>query len=126
MQQTRKDPTSGRTAIPTRATLALPLVALVLTGCAGNLHWEHPETGQANLAADREECRRLADEEAWHYARPISLFGPFTPLRDRYGHRRLWRWDPFYDDDRFFRAAELRDFCLRSRGYRLVPDEPPK
>ena len=101
------------------------MLALLLSACAGSLHWEHPVTGQQNFAADREECRRLADDEAWRYYQPLSLFGPFTPLYDRHGHRRLWwRWDPFYDNDRFFRAAELRDFCLRSRGYRLVPDEP--
>lgn len=101
------------------------MLALMLSACAESLHWEHPATGQQKLLADQEECRRLADEEAWRYYRPLSLFGPFTPFHGRHGHRPLW-WhgDPFYDHDRFFRAAELRDFCLRSRGYRLVPDAP--
>ncbi|MBM3484523.1 MAG: hypothetical protein FJX66_14635 [Alphaproteobacteria bacterium] len=106
--------------------ISVPLLALLLSACAGSLHWEHPVTGQQNLAADREECRRLADDEAWRYYRPLSLFGPFTPFHHRFGHRRFWYSDPFYDHDRFFRAAELRDFCMKSRGYRLVPDAPEK
>lgn len=83
------------------------------------MHWEHPESGRSNLSNDMAECERLADAEAWRTA-------PLFPLHHPFGRRGSWWHDPFYDHDRFFREAELRDFCLRSRGYRLVPDAPTR
>ncbi len=101
------------------ARAALFVVTLALSACAGGMHWEHPESGQSNLSNDLAECGRLADAEAWRTA-------PLFPRHRPFGRHGFWWDDPFYDNDRFFREAELRDFCLRSRGYRLVPDVPTR
>jgi len=104
----------------------LLLAAIGLSACT-SVHWEHPQTGQRKLALDSAECKQIAQTESWRYFRPPSLFGPFVPVHYRYGgyrHFRYWDYDPFfYSNSDFFRTAELRDFCLRSRGYQLVPDE---
>lgn len=106
-------------SIATRAARAAATLGVVLglAACAGGMHWEHPQFGQQNLAKDAAECRRLAAAEAWRAA-------PLFPFRYRHGRYGFWWNDPFYDHDRFWREARLRDYCLRSRGYTLVPDVP--
>jgi len=106
-----------RSTVTLTATLLGAILGL--SACAGGMHWEHPESGQLNLAKDAAECERLATAEAWRAA-------PLFPLHYGHGRHRFWWNDPFYDHDRFWREAELRDFCLRSRGYRLVPDVPER
>lgn len=101
----------------TTRTMAALAAALGASACAGGVHWEHAESGQLNLSRDVTECERLAAAEAWRTA-------PLFPFDYRYGRHGFWWNDPFYDHPRFWREAELRDFCLRSRGYRLVPDAP--
>jgi hypothetical protein len=97
--------------------VAVMMAAFGLAACVGRMHWEHPESGQLNLAEDAAECQRLAAAEAWRAAPPF-------PFHYGYVHHGLWWNDPFYDHDYYWREAELRDFCLRSRGYHLVPDAP--
>jgi hypothetical protein len=99
--------------------VAVMTAALGLVACAGGVHWEHSETGQLNLAKDHTECERLAAAEAWH--EPLT---PLFPLHDRFGRRRFAPFDPLYHHDRFWRKMQLRDFCMKSRGYRLVADPP--
>ena len=99
--------------------VAVTMAALGLVACAGGMHWEHPEFGGLNLAEDAAECRQLAAAEAWRTAPIVSFSYGYG-----YDYGRHWSWwnDPFYDHDLYWREAELRDFCMRSRGYRLVPD----
>jgi hypothetical protein len=99
------------------ARVAMLSVALGLSACASGMHWEHPESGQLNLSADMAQCARLAAAEAWRTE-------PLFPFRYRHGRHGFWWNDPLYEHDRFWREAELRDFCLKSRGYRLMPDAP--
>jgi hypothetical protein len=103
--------------------VAVLMTALGLVACASGMHWEHPETGQLNLTEDDAECRQLAAAEGWRTAPTFSLHYGYG-----FGYGRHWSWwnDPFYDHDLYLREMELRDFCLRSRGYRLVPDAPAK
>ncbi len=79
---------------PSKLRLAAMLssVALALSACASGMHWEHPETGRANLSNDMAACGRLADAEAWRTA-------PLFPLHHPFGRRGFWWHDPFYDHD---------------------------
>ena len=81
--------------------------------------------GAAQAEVDLEECQRQAwseaQREAFVFARPF-------PYRARDGHV-YWRYyDPYRygAGDRFFRETQLRDFCMRSKGYGLVPIEPAR
>jgi hypothetical protein len=105
-----------------RATLVVAGAA-ALAGCGVPSHWEHPQTGQVRLAEDSAACATLARNEArrdFYYRQ--WYFTPLVPIHDRYGTFRYRSFDRFYFNDQYWRASELRDFCLRSRGYQLVVD----
>jgi hypothetical protein len=100
------------------------LLALLLAaaGCAP-LYWVRADTEPEQLERDMAQCRQQAWREAswrtWLY-RP---FGP-TVIQDLNGRRFLvWPYGPFSDPfgDRFFEEARLTDFCMRNKGYDLVP-----
>ena len=104
-------------------TARCALFAVFMLAACAPVRWEHPALGAAQSEADLEDCRRQAwieaQREAFFYYRPY-------PYRGRDG-RFYWRYyDPYWygAGDRFFRETQLRDFCMRSKGYNLVPVEP--
>jgi len=95
------------------------LLAAALAACA-DLRWHKPGADAAALERDSDECRQLARFQAAHQA---GLFG-FAPARvigvDRTG--RLIVVQPFpHASDRFLLEQDLARFCMRSKGYALVP-----
>jgi len=106
------------------------LVALTLGGCTP-LQWvrdgvaPEPEVLDKDASTCRQEAWREAQYRSWAYGRP---FGPVVG-RDASG-RRFVAWPygpwPYPFADPFFEEARLADFCMRSKGYELVPVEAPK
>lgn len=103
-------------------TPILPLVLLLAAGCTP-LQWVRQDAGPAQLEQDLTLCQRQAWREAswrsWFY-RPL---GP-TVIQDLRGRPVLiWPYSPFGDPfgERFFEEARLADFCMRAKGYELVP-----
>lgn len=113
------------------ALMLLP--GFLLGGCGPSMMWARPNTSYETAQVDAAECGRLARDEAWResffygpgfYGPGMfgpPFFGPYGP----YG----WRRDPFYRDayrgyPREWRESDLQGFCLRSRGYQLVPVNP--
>lgn len=92
------------------------------------MQWVKQDAGPEQLNLDAAQCR----QEAWREARWRSfLYRPLGPtlLHDRHGRRFLGLpysplGDPFGDE--FMEEARLADFCMRSKGYALVPVEPKK
>jgi hypothetical protein len=106
-----------RTALP-----LLPVLLLGVVACTP-LYWVRSDTEPQQLEQDMTHCRQQAWREAswrsWLY-RP---FGP-TVIQDLHGRRVLvWPYSPFADPlgDRFFEESRLTDFCMRAKGYELVP-----
>jgi hypothetical protein len=103
--------------------LAFPfLLLLVAAGCTPML-WVRQEGSPAQLEQDLAHCQQEAWREAswrsWFY-RP---FGP-TVVHDLHGRRLLaWPYSPFSDPfgERFFEESRLAHFCMRAKGYELVP-----
>ncbi|WP_114377789.1 hypothetical protein [Elioraea thermophila] len=109
--------------------LGLAMVVLAgLTGCAPTpLAWQRPDTGALASAAEIAECRDAAVLEAnrrW----PMFWYGPGPWAFP-------WRRDPFWpgfgprayafsDLSRLELIQDLTAFCLRSKGYRLLPAPP--
>ena len=100
----------------------LPITLLLgLAACGTPSHWEKPGVDQAVAGQDNTECRRAAQQEAFRST------PPFFPS---YG--RGWRGRPSYfgwstfESDRFYTENRLAAFCMRSRGYELVPSEQPR
>ena len=97
-------------------TLVLGL-AFGLTACAAfSAHWEKPGADQAMLDRDLSACRIAAREESMrnYYPAPAPLFGA----------RRWWAWDQYSESSRFYTEGNLTRFCMRNKGYELVPDRP--
>ena len=102
------------------------VVALLLAvgGCAP-LYWVRPDTSQAQLEQDLAQCQQQAWREAsWR----SSFYRPLAPtiIHDVHGRRHLvWPYAPFSDPygDRFFEETRLAHFCMRAKGYELVPAE---
>lgn len=94
---------------------------LSLAGCGPAMEWYRPNTSADAARQDAAECRGEARDEAF---RESFSYGPPFYSFPYYGARgsRYWR-DPLYDPffAREMREQSLQEFCLRSRGYRLVP-----
>jgi hypothetical protein len=95
----------------------------VLVGCGPRLMWQHQSFGTPPTQAEIDECRRDAYLEAqqqaffYDFARP----GFFV---DRAGRLRPAPFTRFRPHDPFFLEQDLFRFCMRARGYRLVPAPP--
>jgi len=96
--------------------------ALLLAGCQ-TLTWEKPGVTPALVQLDREECYRLASQQAFRdYAfRSNPFYYPYFPGPDRRADARALAYRRQLEFDRFAYEGRLQDFCMRARGYDLVP-----
>ncbi|MFN4312099.1 MAG: hypothetical protein ACK4FK_16065 [Ferrovibrio sp.] len=106
----------------------LVLLSGSLAGCGPPLAWQRPNTSLADADLDSRECAGLARDQAvresffgppyGYYGYPYGsyAFGPYPS-----GYRG---WRNGYSESFFWRSqreSELQGFCLRARGYRLLP-----
>jgi hypothetical protein len=96
---------------------------LALAGCTP-MQWVHQNASPAELSQDLAHCR----QEAWREAQWRSfLYRPFGPtvFVDRFGRRHVLGYAPFSDPfgDTFIEESRLAHFCMRAKGYELVPIE---
>jgi hypothetical protein len=101
----------------------LALAALLsLAACGPALRWQHPSLSDAEAGAEYADCGRQAWSEAQSRAWMNRWSRP-SYLRGRDG--RLYAYDPWSArpsfNDTWFDEMRLRDFCLRNKGFRLVP-----
>jgi len=91
---------------------------LGLAGCSAlAVHWEKPGADQAMMQKDLSTCRIAVRDESMrnYYPSPAPLF-----------RRRHWyAWDQYSESQRFFAENNLTRFCMRNKGYELVPDQQP-
>ena len=93
-------------------------VALLLTvaACGTPSRWEKPGVSAEMSATDAVDCRRAASQEAFLY-NPSGLPPPLWPYR-----RGYWlTWQQYHDSERFYAENRLTAFCMRNKGYALVP-----
>ena len=100
---------------------------LFLAGCTP-LQWVRegamPDPGvlEKDASTCRQEAWREAQYRSWAYTRP---YAPFV-RRDPFG-RGFVAWPygpwPYPFSDPFFEEQRLADFCMRAKGYELVPVE---
>ena len=85
--------------------------------------WVRSDATPAQLDQDMAHCQQEAWREAswrWSFYRPV---GPLW-MQDVHGRRTLlWPYSPLNDPfgDRFFEESRLAHFCMRAKGYELVP-----
>ena len=88
------------------------------------MEWVKADATPEQLQADAIQCQR----DAWYEARSrYWYYRPFPPLafRDSAG-QPVFAWpygpaDPFGDP--FLEEGRLAQFCMRSKGYQLVPSD---
>jgi hypothetical protein len=129
-------PASGEANTGSVALVLVALLAMVLAGCAGSMHWERPGTDQATAQADMRECRAIAR----HQHRRLTerpLFLPYVyGVRDKRGRIRnvptipwqqfgppvWWPCAPGLAIDQVTLQHELYEDCLEAKGYARVPE----
>ena len=88
----------------------LGAMLLAVAACAAPARWEKAGVSEEMTATDAVECRRAANQEAF-------LYIPSPPVP--WPYRRLnWQYDQTV---RFYAENRLVAFCMRSKGYELVP-----
>lgn len=97
-----------------RRTLACCALGAVLSACTP-MQWQSASLGVAPSKAEIDECNQSAFYEA---QRQSFLYDYGWP---RYYGRPWGPWPRYSPNDRFFRERDLFDYCMRSKGYRLVP-----
>jgi hypothetical protein len=106
----------------------LPIVLLVLSGCTP-VQWVKQDAAPKQVDEDLVACR----QEAWREARlRTSWFRPLSmpyAVQDAQGRRFLvWPHNSVNDtfSDQFMEESRLAHFCMRAKGYELVPVEKEK
>jgi hypothetical protein len=109
---------------PIVAVHPIACAALAAAACTP-MQWVKPDATPEQLDQDAARCQ----QEAWREARFRTwLYRPIGPtlVQDAQG-RRFYVWpasplgDPF--SDQLMEEARLESFCMRSKGYELVPAE---
>jgi hypothetical protein len=100
------------------------LAALLLAGCTP-MHWVKSDVTPERAREDAIACRQDAWREARSRAWPYQTFGPvpFFDSRGRLAYASPYSryGDPFGDP--YFEESRLQQFCMRAKGYELVPAE---
>jgi hypothetical protein len=80
------------------------------------MQWQHSSLGVNPSEAEVGECNQSAFHEAQRQAFYRDFF--WSPYSGRY---RFRPWPYYSTSDRFFLERDLFDYCMRAKGYRLVP-----
>jgi hypothetical protein len=97
---------SNLVQMPTPRRLLLAALIALLPACTP-MQWVKEDATPEQVAQDAAQCQN----EAWREAQ-------FRAWPPRYGRRRFGSFnDPFFEESR------LADFCMRIKGYELVPAE---
>jgi len=102
--------------------LVLALAVLLAAACTP-LQWVRQDASPVQLEQDMAQCQQQAWREASWRSFYYPALGP-TLIHDLRGRRVLvWPYSPFSDPfgERFFEESRLTQFCMRAKGYELVP-----
>ncbi len=103
-----------------RALAACCLATAAALGGCTPLQWQHPLYGTTRTEADLAACDRAAFQEADRYisSQPYPAFPHVYTLPNG---QRVVDPAPQFAYTPYGNVSELRSFCMRSKGYELVP-----
>ncbi len=101
--------------------LPVILAATALLGACTPMRWDHPAFGPEQTVQEASECRQQAWLESQR--QPFMYDGWRYPryVRGADGRIRAYASPYYMMNDRYFDEMRLADFCMRSKGFRLVP-----
>jgi hypothetical protein len=108
-----------------RTRLLAWLTLTAALGACQNVEWSHPQLGTSQLQADLGECDHLAVQHSYRYAyaaEPLMTAPHVSRLPS--GQVVTEPTPRFPYGSAYPNPGELRSFCMRSKGYELVPVEP--
>jgi hypothetical protein len=102
--------------------ILIAFILLLLSGCVVTpMEWARPGITVNEATLERQQCQLSARREAFNY----RSFGrsPFERgyRYDPFTGRRLSASSMLFSRDDPFLESRLADFCMRSKGYSLVP-----
>ncbi len=100
-----------------RSIRLLPAALVALAACTP-MHYERPGAAPGQIALDERQCSDLAARQAFLYS-PYP-FGPSSYMMRNPSAYLAWRNQVELDE--LQAGRDLTDFCMRARGYQLVPD----
>lgn len=106
--------------------LALPVLLLTLAGCT-QMQWVRQDASPELLSQDLGQCRQQAWREAQWRSFMYRPFGSSLAF-DRFGRPIFFPYSAFADPfgHTLVEESRLTDFCMRAKGYDLVPVESAK
>ena len=100
----------------------LVFAGLLLLGGCTPMMWFKPGSSSLQMRQDQYECAQLAEQQAFREGfYSWNSYGWNRPRYDKRGRPIdpfMWQNGPF---DQMNREQSLRDFCMRARGYELIP-----
>ena len=99
--------------------VAALLLAAFSAGCA-ELRWHKDDADTAAISRDFDECRLVARSQAAQQAIPTGANSPRIVGVDAQG-RAIMSSPGQVDTGRFLAEHDFAQFCMRNRGYELVP-----
>jgi hypothetical protein len=100
-----------------RRALAAGALCLGLAACGTPARWEKPGADEDAVKRDMTACRVAARDEAMRNYYPFA--GPL------FGFRYGLLWQQQAESNRFVAENNLTNFCMRNKGYELVPVAKP-
>ncbi len=98
--------------------LACLAVAVALNACQ-RLQWEHPQYGTSRLEADLADCDHVALENTYRFSGGDPMLT--APHVYRLPSGQVVADPAPYRYSSYSNLGELRNFCMRSKGYELMP-----
>lgn len=96
------------------------LLAAFVAGCA-ELRWHKDGADAAALERDLAACQQVARQRALHEAWPLGLATTHSSMNVDVLGRPVAPYPTRLETDRFLLEHDLTRFCMRERGYDLVP-----
>ncbi|MFL6564276.1 MAG: hypothetical protein ACJ8G5_05030 [Burkholderiales bacterium] len=104
----------------------IPLLLLATTACTP-VQWMRHDTPPEQLSHDLAYCRQEAWREAqWRSFLFMNRYYGATTVVDPRGRAIVVPYSPFGDPfgDPYIEESRLAHFCMRAKGYDLVPIKP--
>jgi hypothetical protein len=107
----------------TARTRLAPALLLSIAACTA-MRYDRPGAAAEQVAFDIGQCRDLAIRQSFYYP---SYGFPFGPGYASHYPGAYLGYQNQIELDRLQYEHDLTEFCMRSRGYQLVPDtgQPP-
>ena len=104
----------------------IPLAFLALAACTP-MQWARQDTTPEQFSVDLAYCRQEAWREAqWHSFLFMNRYYGTTTVVDPRGRPIVVPYSPFGGPfgDPYIEESRLAHFCMRAKGYDLVPIKP--